>query len=106
MPAPSPKTNPSLSLSNGLDAQVGSSDVESAVSAVNPARPVGEIALSAPPATMISASPYWIARKASPIQCVPVAHAVTTLVHFPFAPVAIETFPAAIFEIISGTISG
>ena len=34
-----------------------------------------------------------MARKASPMQCVPVAHAVTTLVHFPFAPVAIETFP-------------
>ena len=40
------------------------------------------------------------------MQCVPVAHAVTTLVHFPFAPSAIATFPAAMFAIITGTVNG
>ena len=37
---------------------------------------------------------------------VPVAQAVTTLRDLPFAPSAIDTFPAAIFVIISGTRSG
>ena len=47
-----------------------------------------------------------MARSASPIQLVPVAHAVTTFVHFPLSPSWIDTFPAAILEIIIGTISG
>ena len=80
--------------------------VDSAVSAVKPAIPVGHTLASVPPATITSASPYWIARNASPIQWVPEAQAVTTFVHFPFSPSWIEIFPAAILEIISGTISG
>src|SRR5699024_11922980 len=58
---------------------------------------------SAPPATHTSASPYWIARNASPMEWVLLAHAVTTLVHFPFAPRSMATFPAAILAIIIGT---
>ena len=77
-----------------------------AVSAPKPPIPSGQIAASVPPATITSASPHWIARTASPMECVPVAQAVTTLIHFPFSPKWIATFPAAIFEIISGIISG
>ena len=69
-----------------MDARIGSVDVDNAVRLVNPATPVGQIQLSVPPATITSASPYWIARNASPIQFVPDAHAVTTLVHFPRNP--------------------
>ena len=105
-PAPSPRTNPSLSLSNGLDAFIGSVEVESAVRLVNPATPVSQIHPSAPPASITSASPYWIARNASPMQFVPLAHAVTTFVHFPFSPSWMEILPAAMFEIIIGTSNG
>ncbi len=68
--------------------------------------PIGVIELSVPPATMISASPYWIVRNASPIELVPVAHAVTTLMLLPLRLQAMLTFPAAMLEIISGTNSG
>ena len=47
-----------------------------------------------------------MARNASPMEFVPDAHAVTTFVHFPRAPNCMETFPAAMLEIISGTING
>ena len=57
-----------------------------AVSAVNPATPMGVMLLSAPPATITSASPCWIDRMASPMEWVPVAQAVTTLMLFPFSP--------------------
>ena len=105
-PAPSPMTNPSRSLSNGLLAHIGSSDVLSAVSAANPPTPSGVMQLSVPPAIITSASPHWMERNASPIEWEPVAHAVTTLMDFPFAPIAMDTFPAAIFVISSGTRSG
>ena len=81
-------------------------EVVRAVRDVNPATPVGQMLDSVPPANITSASPYWIARSASPIQLVPVAQAVTTLVHFPFSPSWMEMFPAAILEIIRGTIRG
>ena len=42
-------------------------------------------------------------RKASPIECVPLAQAVTVLVQIPFAPIRKATFPAAIFTIANGT---
>ena len=44
-PAPSPRTNPSRSASNGLDARWGSSlRFDRALQALNPATPMGEIA--------------------------------------------------------------
>ena len=52
--------------------------VESALQAANPAIPSSQIAASAPPATITSASPCWISRDPSPIACAPVEHAVTT----------------------------
>ena len=78
----------------------------SAVSAVKPETPIGEMLLSAPPATITSASPYWMVRNASPIQLVPVAQAVTTLMLLPFRPNWMDTFPAAILLIIIGTRKG
>ena len=45
-------------------------------------------------------------RNASPIECVPVAHAVTTFKLFPFKPNWIDTFPAAMLEIINGINNG
>ncbi|CSB57346.1 Uncharacterised protein [Vibrio cholerae] len=58
MPAPSPSTKPSRSLSQGRDAFCGSSlRVESAFAAPKPAMPSGVDAFSAPPATIASASP-------------------------------------------------
>ena len=102
-PAPSPITNPLLSLSNGIEALKGFSCVESAVSAENPPTPIGQTDASVPPASIISASPYWIYLNASPIECVPVAHAVTMFKHLPLQPNWIATFPAAIFVIIIGT---
>ena len=99
-------TKPFLSRSNGMEARSGSSEVERAVSPENPATPNGVMQLSVPPATMTSASPCWIARIASPMEFVPDAHAVTTLMFFPFKPNWMDTFPAAILLIMSGTRSG
>ena len=86
IPAPSPITNPLRSLSNGIDALFLSVLLVKAVKFVNPATPRGVIALSVPPAIITSASPHCMERYASPIEWVPVAQAVTTLMHFPFAP--------------------
>ena len=99
-------TKPSRSLSNGRDAVSGSSLVERAVRAAKPAIPSGVIADSVPPATITSASPYWIERNASPIEFVPVAQAVTTLMDLPFKPYCIATLPTAMLLIIIGTSSG
>ncbi|KAA6420822.1 MAG: hypothetical protein FRX49_09211 [Trebouxia sp. A1-2] len=53
VPAPSPMTKPSLSLSQGLDAFVGSSlRLDKARQAMKPPTPEGMIAASAPPASM------------------------------------------------------
>ena len=38
---------------------------------------IGVTVASAPPVIMMSASPYWMARNASPIACALVAHADT-----------------------------
>ena len=55
-PPPSPRTNPSLSLSKGLDAVLGSSFlVESACNALNPPIPEIETPASEPPETITSA---------------------------------------------------
>ena len=61
MPAPSPRTKPSLSLSHGLLALVGLSLlVDKAVTAEKPPRPKGVIAISDPPVIIISQSPCEI----------------------------------------------
>ena len=97
---------PFRSLSKGMEARAGSSVVFNAVRAVKPATPMGVMLASVPPATITSASPYWMERKASPMEWVPVAQAVTTLMHLPLRPNWMATFPAAILLIISGTRRG
>jgi hypothetical protein len=49
-------------------------------------RPSGVNAISEPPATMTSASPYWIVRAAMPIECVDVVQAVTSAMFGPRMP--------------------
>ena len=63
-----PITKPLLSLSKGREAFVLSVSFVSAVRLEKPATPIGVMALSVPPATITSASPYFIVLKASPIQ--------------------------------------
>jgi hypothetical protein len=46
--------------------------------AQKPPRPSGVVAISAPPATITSASPYWMVRAAMPMLWVAVVHAVTS----------------------------
>jgi hypothetical protein len=60
--------------------------VDSALQALNPAIPIAQIGLSAPPATITSASSSMISRAASPIACAPVEHAVTTAWFGPLKP--------------------
>ena len=69
-----------------MDACFGSSEEVSAVKDVNPAIPSGVMQLSVPPATITSASPYWMVRKASPMAFVPDAQAVLIFKLFPFNP--------------------
>ncbi|MNS68550.1 hypothetical protein D3C72_1018340 [compost metagenome] len=57
--------------------------------------PIGTTELSAPPATMTSASPRAIMRAASPMAWAPVAQAVTTEWFGPFRPWRIEIWPEA-----------
>ena len=53
---------------------------------MKPAMPTGQIAASAPPATITSASPYLIIRAASPMAWAPVEQAVTTAWFGPLKP--------------------
>ena len=77
-PAPSPNTKPSRSLSQGREAVAGSSlRVDRARAAAKPPTPRAEMVDSEPPATITSASPYWIKRAARPMLCKPVVQAVT-----------------------------
>ena len=77
MPAPSPTTKPSRSLSKGRQACSGSSlRVERACIAANPPTPIGVMAASEPPAIITSASPRSMMRYASPMECALVVQAV------------------------------
>ena len=104
MPAPSPMTKPSRSLSQGREAFSGSSlRVDSAFIAQKPPSEVGVVAYSAPPAIIASASPYWIMRIARPMLWVAVVHAVTAAMFGPLAPVRIDTWPATMLMMVLGT---
>ena len=77
MPAPSPMTKPSRSLSKGREAFSGASlRVLSARIEQKPPTPSGVIAASEPPAIIASASPRWMRRKESPTAWAPLAQAV------------------------------
>src|ERR1700710_2686079 len=68
IPAPSPITKPSRVASNGREAVSGESlRSESAVMLAKPPIAIGVTGASAPPLIMMSASPYWIERKGSPV---------------------------------------
>ena len=100
------KEDINIDINTGTQMFITSSVVFNAVKEVKPATPIGVILASVPPATITSASPCWMERNASPMEWVPVAHAVTTLMHFPLRPNWIETFPAAMLLIIKGTNNG
>src|SRR3989338_4048360 len=96
MPAPSPNTNPSRSLSQGRLAFSGSSlRVESARMAANPPKPSGLVAISAPPTNMTSASPDIINRAPKAMLCAPVVQAVTNEILGPCQPYIIEICPGS-----------
>ena len=58
-----------------------------------PAIPSLQTAASAPPATITSAAPLFIISLESPIECAPVAQAVTTEWFGPLKPYFIEIWP-------------
>ena len=89
-PAPSDKTNPSLSISHGLLAVIGLFEVDNALAAINPEIAKGVLAISLPPATITSDSPYAIDLAAEPIQWFPDEQAVTVLTFEPLNPNFIE----------------
>ena len=92
MPAPSPMTKPSRSLSNGRLAFSGSSlRVESARIAAKPPTPIGVIAASEPPAIITSASSRRMISNASPIAWAEAVHAVQVARFGPRALKRIET---------------
>ena len=79
---------------------------DSARAEAKPPRPKGEIVDSAPPAIMMSASPYSIKRPAAPMQCRPVVHAVTIARFGPLSPYLIDKCPEIMFMIEAGTKNG
>ena len=102
-PAPSPITKPSRSRSHGRLALVGSSlRVDSARAWQKPPTAVGVCAISAPPAIMTSASPYWIVRMPMPIAWVEVVQAVMTARFGPVIPNMIERWPEIMLTIEAG----
>ena len=64
---------------------------------------VGTVAYSAPPVTMMSASPYWIRRMAMPMLWLEVAQADTAEKFGPLMPVMIDRWPETMLMIVDGT---
>ena len=107
MPPPSLHTNPSRAASKGREALSGSSlRVDIAFMEQNPAMVRGTMMASAPPAIMMSASPRWISRLASPRAWLPVAQAVTTEEFGPLAPKRMDTSPEAMLMMSMGITKG
>mmetsp|Transcript_16115 Transcript_16115/g.40561 ORF Transcript_16115/g.40561 Transcript_16115/m.40561 type:complete len:319 (-) Transcript_16115:252-1208(-) len=107
-PAPSPMTKPDRSASKGRLAVCGESlaVVHMARMLVKPAKPSGVTAASVPPASITSASPSWMYFAASPIACVPVAHALTTAKLGPLAPSSMAIMDVAVLAMIDGRRNG
>ncbi len=100
-------TKPSRSRSQGRLARAGSSlRCDSALAWPKLPTPSGVKAISAPPATMMSASPYWIRRPARPIECVDVVQAVTSAMFGPRSPNWIEICPAVALMMLPGIRNG
>jgi len=68
--------------------------------------PIGLIGASAPPVTMISASPRWMTRMASMMAPEPEAQAVTTELEGPVRPKRIATWPLAMLAMTLGMKKG
>jgi len=68
-----------------------------------PPTEVGDEPRSAPPATITSASPYWIMRIAMPIEWLDVAQAETAEKLGPLMPVSSETWPGSMLMMVLGT---
>ena len=77
-----------------------------APTAAAPPSPVGEVACSAPPATITSQVPYWIMRMASAILCEPVLQAETIEIFGPLKPLMMEIWPATMLTMLAGTKNG
>ena len=60
-----------------------------------PASAMGVSAASVPPVTITSASPYWIIRRAAPIELAALAQAVAMAMFGPLIPKSVETWPLA-----------
>ena len=71
-----------------------------------PATVTGEVACSAPPTTITSASPCWIMRMPKPMLCVPVVQAVTTAMFGPRKPYLMERLPEIMLMTLDGTKNG
>src|ERR1700731_2882237 len=100
-------TNPSRSRSNGREARSGSSlRVLNAFIAEKPARPIGTMDASEPPARKISASPNLIMRHDSPIALFEVAQAVTMHRFGPRKANSIEIKPLAMLLMSIGMVNG
>src|SRR3954452_2204727 len=98
-------TKQSRSRSNGREARCGSSfRVLNAFIAEKPARPIGIIEASEPPARKMSASPNLIMRHDSPMALFEVAQAVTMQKFGPWRPYSIEINPPAMLLISIGMV--
>ena len=106
-PAPSPSTKPSRPVSQGRLAVAGSSfRVDRALADAKPPIASGVTVDSAPPQTIMSASPYSIIRAPSPMACRPVVQAVTTAIFGPFMPYMIERLPEIMLMMVLGMKNG
>ena len=74
--------------------------------AAKPPMPKGEIAASAPPHTITSASPYSIMRALVPMACSPVVQAVTMAILGPLKPNLIDTWPEIMLMMLAGMKNG
>src|SRR5690242_18635459 len=80
--------------------------MDSARAEQNPPIATPVVEYSAPPATITSASPYWIMRIARPMLWVAVVQAVTQAMFGPFSPSMMDRLPEAMLMIALGTKNG
>lgn len=102
--APSPKTKPSRSASNGRPARSGASlRVESAPMVLSPVNITGVMAESVPPATTTSASPARTVRRASSRAWMPLAQARAEALTGPCVARSMATSQAGMFGMTEET---
>ena len=107
MAAPSLNMKPSRVASKGREAVCGLSlRVERALTALNPAMPMGLMEDSVPPANMTGTSPRRIISKAVPTASAPEEQADMVQKLGPLSPSMMDTCAAAISAIIMGTVNG